>query len=85
MVRRARATAAASADHDDPLTGATHQSFPGEDGKRTDPGAELAEAHHRFDQLAALTREAFVEIDSSAAVTEWNPRAEEILGGPVTR
>ena len=34
----------------------------------------------RFDQLVSLSRDAFIEIDSSAIITEWSPRAGEILG-----
>ncbi len=41
---------------------------------------EIAAWRKRFDQVVSLCRDAFIEIDSSARVTEWNHRAEEILG-----
>ncbi len=35
---------------------------------------------YRFEQVVAESRDAFIEVDGRAVVTEWNRRAEEILG-----
>jgi len=43
-------------------------------------GDVAEQAMARFDQVVGLCRDAFVEVDRDALVTEWNPRAEEILG-----
>ncbi len=46
------------------------------------PGRPLDEVawRHRFEQVISRSRDAFIEVDGSGIVTEWNRRAEEILG-----
>jgi diguanylate cyclase (GGDEF)-like protein/PAS domain S-box-containing protein len=42
--------------------------------------AVLEEWRYRFEQVLAESPDAFIEIDGQTRVTEWNRRAEEILG-----
>jgi len=35
---------------------------------------------HRFEQVISRSRDAFIEVDGDGIVTEWNRRAEDILG-----
>ena len=42
--------------------------------------AALEEWRYRFDQVLAESPDAFIEIDGQTRITEWNRRAEEILG-----
>jgi diguanylate cyclase (GGDEF)-like protein/PAS domain S-box-containing protein len=35
---------------------------------------------YRFEQVVAESRDAFIEVDGRSVVTEWNARAEEVLG-----
>jgi len=46
----------------------------------TPEAAEFEAWRYRFEQVIAESRDAFIEVDGRAVVTEWNRRAEEILG-----
>jgi diguanylate cyclase (GGDEF)-like protein len=56
------------------------------------PAIEFSQWRDRWTQLVLRAPEAFLEVDSSGVVVEWNPRAEEmfgwgrdeVLGRPVT-
>ncbi len=49
-------------------------------GRRAEP--EAAAGTDRFAQLVAFCPDAYLEVDGAGVVTEWNPRAEEVLGWP---
>ncbi|HUY65808.1 MAG TPA: EAL domain-containing protein [Acidimicrobiales bacterium] len=44
------------------------------------PLIELSQWRDRWMRLVSLSPDAFLEVDSSGAVAEWNPRAEELFG-----
>ena len=44
------------------------------------PLIELSQWRDRWMRLVSLSPEAFLEVDSSGAIAEWNPRAEELFG-----
>ncbi|MGH3579520.1 MAG: diguanylate cyclase domain-containing protein, partial [Mycobacterium sp.] len=44
------------------------------------PLIELSQWRDRWTRLVSLSPDAFLEVDSSGAVAEWNPRAEELFG-----
>ncbi|HEY7916624.1 MAG TPA: EAL domain-containing protein [Acidimicrobiales bacterium] len=44
------------------------------------PLIELSQWRDRWVRLVSLSPDAFLEVDSSGAIAEWNPRAEELFG-----
>jgi diguanylate cyclase (GGDEF)-like protein/PAS domain S-box-containing protein len=46
----------------------------------TDPESPEESRQYRFDQVMLESRDAFIEVDARAVVTEWNAKAEELLG-----